>query len=126
MTYVDDIESDLSRFHGLDLWAVSFARVRRLAGRLPAYDGALAQAMLAAEKGPAEVRAQAVPAEPSTAYPQAVGSRVQRGGFGAHAEQDTPDAVVAQLWDQVRRKEYPNATGFREVSADEMERLING
>jgi hypothetical protein len=29
MTYVDDIESDLSRFHGLDLWSVSFARAVR-------------------------------------------------------------------------------------------------
>jgi hypothetical protein len=109
---VDDIESDLSRFHRLDLWSVSFARAMRLAGRLPAYDGAVRQAMI--------VRKSEAPL--STTYAQAVDSPVQ------HAEQDTPPEVVEQLRRDALVRQYQAAgidvTGIREVSSDEMERLI--
>lgn len=123
MTYVDDIESDLSRFHGLDLWSVSFARAMRLAGRLPAYGGALAHAMTVDARPPSP--------EPSTGYPQPVGNPdIQRGGFGAHAERDTPPEVVERLRQEALVRQFQKAgidvTGVREVSSDEMERLIRG
>jgi len=113
MTYVDDIESDLSRFHGLDLWSVSFARTMRLAGRLPAYGGALAHAMAA------DAKPSAAPSpEPSTGYAQAVGSG------------DTPPEVVERLRQEALVRQFQKAgidvTGVREVSSDEMERLIRG
>jgi hypothetical protein len=117
MTYADDIESDLSRFHRLDLWSVSFARVMRLAGRLPAYGGALAQAMSTETAQPVAATAPVSEVAPSTGYPQAV-------------DGDTPPEVVERMRQEALVRQFQargvDVTGFREVSSDEMERLIRG
>ena len=117
MTYVDDIESDLSRFHRLDLWSVSFHRVMRLASKLPAYSGALALAM----------NRDARPPGPATAPPR---ERAPSTGYAQPVDGDTPPEVVERMRREALVKQFQqrgiDVTGFREISSDEMERLIRG
>lgn len=117
MTYVDDIESDLSRFHRLDLWSVSFSHAMRLAGRLPAYGGALAQAMSTAAAQPARTTAPVAESPVSVPF----GDQPMDTG-------DTPPEVVERLKHDALVRQFQqlgvDVTGIREVSSDAMERLI--
>jgi hypothetical protein len=116
MTHVDDIESDLSRFHRLDIWSVSFHRAMRLARKLPAYRGALWWAM--------EGERQATSATPqpslSTSYPQPVDNS---------ADGDTPPEVVAALWQKAIVSDYQDrgfqVDGIESISADEMRSMLD-
>lgn len=113
MTYVDELESDFSVFHRLDIWAVSFARVIRLAGKLPAYRGSLYLAM----ERDAERTAAAPAAQLSTGYAQAV-------------DGDTPPEVVERMRQESMlarfRERGVDVTGIEAITDDAMERLVNG
>lgn len=118
MTYVDELESDFSVFHRLDIWGVSFARLIRLAPKLPAYQGALRLAMERDAERAGAATAPVPAAELSTDHPQVVDSSA-----------DTPDYVVAQLQQRALAAQFESmgvhVTGIEPISDDEMERLVN-
>lgn len=107
---MDELESDFSVFHGLDIWSVSFARLLRLAPRLPAYRGALHDRLLA------DRDRVTAPAELPTGNPQPV-------------DGDTPAHVVEQMRQQAIVQKYQamgvQVTGIETVDDSTMERLVN-
>lgn len=112
MSYVNELESDFSVFHRLDIWSVSFSLLIRLAPRLPAYQGALRLAM---ERDAAHTEAHRSTVSPSTGLPQVVDS--------------TPDHEVAAMWQQALAQKYHGmgvqVSGFEQVDDSTMERLVN-
>lgn len=90
--------------------------IMRLAPRLVVYGGALRVAMERDSAGAATAHYEA-PAERSPGYPQPV-------------DGDTPPEVVERLRQEALVRQFQrlgvDVTGIREVSAGEMERLVNG
>lgn len=115
MTYANELESDFSRFHRLDIWSVGVHRVMRLAPHLLAYHGATRLAAM--NERSAGTRAQ-IPAEQPTGYPQAVDNG------------DTPEYLIEQKQREAMIKQFEargvHVTGVREISPEDMERQING
>lgn len=114
MTYVDELESDFSVFHGLDIWVESFSRLMRLAPRMPAYNGALRHLLEAEARGPADLPVPGMPA------PSAVMAD----------DGDTPPDVIEQLWRRSIVADYQSrgfqVDGIEEISADEMRAMLDG
>lgn len=115
MTYVDELESDFSVFHRLDIWTVSFARLIRLAPRLAAHSGSLALAMSR------DTERTAVP----ISSPELLSVHLPEASSG-----DTPPEIVEQRRQQQIAAYYQSrgfqVDGFAEISADEMRSMMNG
>lgn len=115
MTYVDELESDFSVYHRLDIWSVSFHRVMRMASKIVVYGGAVALAM--------ERDARTEQTTPYPELPTQRSTAVDNSG-------DTPPEVVEQLKQQAMlttmRARGVEVTEVQRITDDEMEGLVNG
>lgn len=103
------VVSDLSVFHRIDdVDGIGMARFVALLEHLHAYGGAYALSL----------------------HRQPLGTQVlaHASNNSSTPDGDTPDEVVAAMWDAVLQREFPDhyAQGVETVSAEEMVRMMSG